>query len=1011
VKPPRSVFPAEHIGVLIESAGDNAVTISVRPRGAAKVVAIRTLRARPAQPAEPPVRPPTSRQARTLAKLLGDAALDPVSLWVDDALVEYAWERYLLGLGIAGPAVRVGLAPARASRLPLLAPLYWCHVGRSQEGIDRDLRAFEEFAAIVTGRVSEIAETVSLGWPRLDLVTLSVTQEIAGKLSRPSFRRDANAQYSVGWFERLLHRHQVRALVLMPENLLALEPSLALAHDLVGRGGPAIGVRHAGQAVSLSGRSVAAELLTGAAIEEVATFTPGWAWWGGPGRERPLAQPQVTSELVDRLVETVEPAGYESKSVMARGESLGRILTMPSTIEFRGAMYTRFELAARLAPEPGRLWAGLTLGRARPFTGSAIAFGLSRSPVDLITWRMAEVLAMARKVDPEPVTLTAAILGERTGGRARSRFVNLRLDRLDPPVGQPLSVGAVSTLDISIGPRNVFTATGADPLDEIIVWRPDEEGVWLDLAVTGLDFDLLGEPLQQVWLPRRGVTGPIAFRVVPLHPGASAIRIQVYGRGRLLQSYKMAAIADGPEPIDPGEWTARLAGVLGPAVPDERDEFGQRALEPADPGPWQRAVRELDLLDDWDRTEHPAAAPRVCISVNEHRDESVVSVRLGERYEVKRDLPTTHGDTIRCNLDAMMGETQAASFGFTDESATGNALKLDMLRVLARAGNALFIAAFSKEVGDELARLPDETIIEVGHLVAAKAIPWNVVYDRTLATGTGEPATLCPVGFKAVGDGHACGALEGCLADGADGKAGVLCPRGFWGFRRRVELPLGVARPRVGPPDPAAPQSIAVLVDADVVGTDNLDEILKLARNAGGGIRLEVPTPPVKPGLFTALRDPHLTSAYLACHAFPSVGVNGERLSFDGPSAKADDPVVERTNLIVNDLDDIRWLLRPLVVLNACGTAAYRGGSIPTFLSTLITRCGAGGVVATEISVLNQLAAKFGADLMRAYLDGEPVGQAVLLARRKLARYQNPLGLAWTVYSDSEQVREVTPDG
>lgn len=1006
MRPPRSAFPIGRNRVLVEPTHQRGAIITVSSSSGDVAVKLAQTKT---PPWHPPVRTPTLRQSRRVARHLGTAAIEPVALWIDEALVEFAWEDYLLGLGIIGPAVRIGLSEARASRLPLFPPLYWCHVGPTESAIDGDLASFGEFAAIEADYVADFSQTASLHWPRVDLVTMTVTPEICKQLDRPGLQRSASNEYSVGWFERFMHRYQVRALVLLPEDPLARQRALALADDLVVRGGPAVGVGPADGPGTMSARSIASDVLSGAAIEDIARVRPGWAWWAGPGREHPLLQAQVIGDPARWTSDQAELAG-DRPSVLARGHSLNRILALSSALEVRGAMSTRILMAQqRIEALPGL--------RNRFLRGRLPAAKLRRqttmlkvSPPSSIRtpWQGVESLASLRMANPARVTLTTALLGEEAVGVAPARYVNMYVDHVDPFLKErePLTVGEPCSLHLYIGPEGVNTPRRADPLDEIVVWQEDEVGVWLDFAVAGLDFEILGAAIQQVWLPRRGLTGGVTFRMVPTRPGASAMRVQVYARGRLLQSYKLAAITYGANSIAPSDWQSALADALRPAPFEDGELVDDAGVARSHRTSWQHRVRELDLVEDWDLVDRPNLAPRVSISVNRHADTGFVSVRLGERYEVNKGLPTTLGETVRESLAAMMGHDQADSFGFSDGTTAANAERLGRQLVnLAIAGNTLFLAAFAEDVGEALRELSDETIVEVAHVIAANAIPWNVVYDRDLGTNRGTP-NLCPVGFEAVGAGHSCGELEGCLAAGPEGAPGVLCPRGFWGFRRRVELPLSASSSAPTTEPHADAGSVAILVDDAVIGAKNVERIREVARDAVGETHVNWPNPPKKPQLSEALADPNLASAYVSCHAFPSASGIVERLSFDGLKAKANDPAFDlNTNLIVTDLNHVGWLTRPLIVLNACGTAAYRGGTIPTLLSTLITRCGAGGVVATEISVLNPLAAAFGATLMRSYLGGSSVGDAVLIARRELAGFNNPLGLAWTVYSDSEQTR------
>lgn len=66
------------------------------------------------------------------------------------------------------------------------------------------------------------------------------------------------------------------------------------------------------------------------------------------------------------------------------------------------------------------------------------------------------------------------------------------------------------------------------------------------------------------------------------------------------------------------------------------------------------------------------------------------------------------------------------------------------------------------------------------------------------------------------------------------------------------------------------------------------------------------------------------------------------------------------------------------------------------------TRNQAGAVIGTEVRVHKTFGALVGRELLRLFLTGMPIGEALLTVRRKLLAERNPLGLVYTLYGATE---------
>ncbi|CAA9366079.1 MAG: hypothetical protein AVDCRST_MAG89-4104, partial [uncultured Gemmatimonadetes bacterium] len=102
---------------------------------------------------------------------------------------------------------------------------------------------------------------------------------------------------------------------------------------------------------------------------------------------------------------------------------------------------------------------------------------------------------------------------------------------------------------------------------------PDEDGTWIEVAITGIGFDVLGDPVQELWLPREGDTEQLRFAIAPREAGVAVLRVLLYHKNNVVQTYRLAALvagsADSPAPPDAA---TRLAEALGVPSEDVQDE-------------------------------------------------------------------------------------------------------------------------------------------------------------------------------------------------------------------------------------------------------------------------------------------------------------------------------------------------------------------------------------------------------------------------------------------------------
>lgn len=296
--------------------------------------------------------------------------------------------------------------------------------------------------------------------------------------------------------------------------------------------------------------------------------------------------------------------------------------------------------------------------------------------------------------------------------------------------------------------------------------------------------------------------------------------------------------------------------------------------------------------------------------------------------------------------------------------------------------------------------------IEFASKDGGATVPAGLFYDYLLATQeAATDYTVCPVASAAIRD-RADLAQEPCFqgrcpshADPATEDDRVVCPGGFWGFRHRIGFPRTTrsrdSQARIA--DPTTSSLLPILFDGRpncVVGAatdfDPTHPAAVAARGSAASQRVFTD----RDALLAALRDPatrpHLV--YLFCHGTVSdFGLPALRVGPSGSRLFTPDYVNRR----------MRWPdSRPLVVLNGCRTVAERAEWPIQFVDAFVQRGDASGVVGTEITTFESLAAAFGTLLVEGLLGrGAPVGEAVLAARLGLLAAGNPLGLIYTAYA------------
>jgi hypothetical protein len=93
----------------------------------------------------------------------------------------------------------------------------------------------------------------------------------------------------------------------------------------------------------------------------------------------------------------------------------------------------------------------------------------------------------------------------------------------------------------------------------------------------------------------------------------------------------------------------------------------------------------------------------------------------------------------------------------------------------------------------------------------------------------------------------------------------------------------------------------------------------------------------------------------------------------------------------------------PLVFFNACGSSSIDPGSVVSFPKLFLELLGNRGFIGTETAIPDKVAAKFSKLFYLNLLQGDSLGEAIHAAKHfLLKRYNNPLGILYTMYANPD---------
>lgn len=602
--------------------------------------------------------------------------------------------------------------------------------------------------------------------------------------------------------------------------------------------------------------------------------------------------------------------------------------------------------------------------------------------------------------------------------------------------GTSLMEGKIYQVGVDIGPRDVrIVVSGATSiLEEIFRWTPDMPGAWVEIGVTGIDFEVIGSPVRELWLPRTGPSERIYFPVVPTsHAGVAQLRLCLYHNQQIVQSFRMAAVICSEDTkVTVVERRKLLSSALGlPAKSMGNMGFLAR-LEYTVGSVNEIAEKQLDK-----------SRSQISIVANELNGQSVITIKGAGFHDVNiladNDV-STYVKNIRGALEKASSKTfsngeKAYLFGDSNEGSNATTPEKlgERIRGIAQTGWQLFDKLLPGDRRDELADLlaPEGTNIRVAHILREKVIPWGVLYDRMYdpdkeedASGNKVGFSFCPArmpdpqGNQRTGE---CFKSPDCVLHGypeksiknSDGETllpeTVVCPLHFWGFRHIIEVPPQQVEP--GGNGQTMPNRITVSGQLQMAvganGTLALQkEHMHDLETLAGTYKVAWTEPSYRRDqVIERLKHKDLAIVYLYCHAF-----GGEESELKIPELHFQRLTDSKPGKIKPDALQwgTKWQCSPLVFLNGCGTVGYTPDALSPFLKKLVDDRGASGVIGTEILVWEQLATEMAKRFLEAFLAKESAGRALLEARLALLAQNNPLGLVYTLYAPSDLVISFT---
>lgn len=548
------------------------------------------------------------------------------------------------------------------------------------------------------------------------------------------------------------------------------------------------------------------------------------------------------------------------------------------------------------------------------------------------------------------------------------------------PADRPLELNTAYALRVGIDARDWGLGKPGRSLDEDLDDADFERHgglLPLRVAIRSTHFDV-SPALQGLDLPTHGLSPTRDFRIVPRALGRGSLEVDLLFEGRLLRTRRVEVhvVAGADDPVPETAWP----------VQDAWDVFeGIAELSP-------EAVKEQ---------------PRRRLSITVERDGELIGLRV-YRWDGK-DLGFAETRLTPQGLGSQLDGLREGLARAMDDLTGGVGLNADQLSLLTEILAKL--ASVGRSFRRNLLRRADELegftealdgadVVQVAPLSTQVGVPWEMLYDRPIETWREQQSDrIRPCPSLAAGDlpepGAAC---PSC------GDAKVVCPNGFWGFRRVIEqLPYRRGRRDAetghlpSPPPRTLGADLPIRLDACTFR--NFGRRQQHLENLGAlapAERWTVVEASDLDSIEATLRQAGERTDLLYFYAHGGVDEHGRPYVKIGEGKGAE--------LIENDFE--AWEIdfhdrRPLVILNICDSAHYSPASFENLVQ-LLADLGASGVIATQCDIREMLADAMAKELFSRLLDNEPVGPALLASRRALLARLDPRGLVYSLFAESE---------
>ena len=599
-------------------------------------------------------------------------------------------------------------------------------------------------------------------------------------------------------------------------------------------------------------------------------------------------------------------------------------------------------------------------------------------------------LTMAKEAEQKVRTMLAPVLSNKAFVEAvkkrQERRVDVALEFFDQnrmiysPVGSAwkLVKGARYRLRVHIGrPADNSLMVGEPPsLDPLLPEPEGEQGHQLEVVVFEKDFTLLSPRVQSLQLPPLRGSQPVYFELKAPQLETAELRIGIYHRNHLLQSFILEAR------LSEREW--EVGQEKGVTV---RLNFSRTAR-----------FANLDQL-----------APRaLSIGVNQNRDETAHTFMLkrndeAEPLDLTEAIVSDQQKTFREMLQkATVDSTKRPRFATFPKPGEAPSVEFEEeIRKLADFGRGLYRAIFirsGKKMQKELraiAASADDTI-QIVRLHPNFAFPWPALYDFQLPQkiAGAPPAPVC-LGVDGAA-ASAAGPTKLC-SHGPNDK--VYCIYGFWGLRHRVEQLMALGDSLEDAVDKVEPNPQSGICLAVGENDEHTNEMTSELHTKLGAAVFEL-----APGddlLDVLWETPKRPAILVTLGHLQTTDIDGE-LPVTRIVLQPNKKWLQAELLTDRQISDGDWEQpRTLVLLMACGAAATDIRTLNDLVMAF-TSVRAAAIAGTECVVFTALAARFTKEITLDLWGGKPLGEAVMNFNRRLVSSGNPLAFVFNYLGDAD---------